>query len=521
MKKIFLTLIFIPLFVGCMDFPEDITIPSWDTEFNLPLMNRKYELGELIKTDKYISVDSQNGFIYVAHHEDYGGKQGTENFIEGRIDQSKNDITIPVTNGQGTIGVAYDNGLTIDSAKLVRGTLMMSVKNTSASEATVKMELPAFIAPDGNKLTLQKTIAGGATETVNQDLNGYSYDSRKQKFGPDSLQIDGTVLGSNFSGNLVINYSITNSMFSYFAGIVPPTPVEAVESSVGLPITDDVADFRDKLKLWDIQLKLIGNYIDKILAFNPNDQNKPFDIEIETLNITGYRNNKTQQFSLKLKGRNDNNLGPVTMRNKNLEEIYTAENSNLSDFLAFIPDSIMVTAIPKINPERKRGAATYRDTLQFGFNLIIKSVVTVKNLEAKDTVDLEMDGDARDWLKDFKAATIYFKIDNKVAFGGKIVMHYTDKNYIKLLTLDTLTFEPADVNTDGIPSVKHSEPIVELDSMQLQKFAESYYIIAEVIINTTNSHLDQKAIFSSKDWLGIISFCKVIYNINLSEEKEK
>ncbi len=520
MKRYLLNLLLIPILAGCMDFPNDITMPSWDTEFNLPLMNRTYELRELIKTDKYISIDDKNGFIYVAHDENFGGKQGTENFIEGRIDQSGSDITIPVTNGQGTIGVPYKDGLVIDSAIFVRGTLTLTVKNTASTEATVKMELPAFIDAGGNKLSLQKTIAGNGTETVSQDLNGYFYDSRKQKFGADSLQIDGTVLGSNFNGNLTINYSITKSMFSYFAGIVPPTTVDPIESSVGLPVTDDVADLRDKMKLWEIQLKLVGKYIDKIASIKSNDPNKPFDIEIETLNIKGVRNNKTEQFFLKLNGRSDNNLGPLTMRNKYLEEIYTADNSNLSDFLAFIPDSIIVMAIPKVNPDKRRGAATNRDTIQFGFDLTIKSIVTVKDLSLKDTVELEMDDDARDMLDNFKAATIYFKIDNKVAFGGKIVMHYVDANYNELFTLDTLTFEPAIVNADGIPSVKHSEPIVELDSAQIQNFIKSYNIIAEVLINTTDSHIDQKAVFSSKDWLKIISFCKVKYNVDLSDDKK-
>ncbi len=517
MKKYLLTLILLPFLTGCLDFPSDITIPSWDTEFNLPLMHRTYELRELIKTDKYISIDSQNGFIYLAHHEDMGGKQGTENFIEGRIDQQGTDLNLPVTNGQGTIGVPYKDGLVLDSARFVRGTLTLSVKNNSSSEAIVKMELPAFIGSDGNKLSLEKTIAGNATETVSEDLNGYFYDSRKQKFGPDSLQIDGTVSGNNFNGTLTINYGIENSMFSYFAGIVPPTLVDPVESSTGLPITGDVADFRDKMKLWDIQLKLIGKYYDKLLASDPN---KPFDVEIETLNVTGMRNNMTEQFSLKLNGKSDNNLGPVRMENSSLEEIYTAENSNLSDFLSFLPDSIVVKAIPKINPDKKRGAATNRDTMQFGFDLTIKSVVTVKDLKATDTIELEIDEDARETLQDFKAATIYFKIDNKVAFGGEIVMHYLGANNNTLFSLDTLTFEPANVNADGIPSVRHSEPTIELDSAQLQHFANSYNIIVDVIINTSDSHLDQKAVFSSKDWLEIISFCKVKYNINLSDEEE-
>lgn len=516
MKHYFLILLIIfPFLSGCVDLPNDITAPQWNTELNLPLTNRHYTLDELIKTDDYISIDTANGFVFLASLNELGNKRSTEEFIEGKLDQNGDDLVIPVVNGDGKIGVPFSNGMTLDSASFVRGTITINVQNSSSSPINVRMTLPAFIDNSGTVLTMETTVPGNGAQEATKELSGYRYYAKLQDYGADSLQINGTIIGENFTGNLIIDYGLTNTMFSYIAGIIPPTKLNAIESKTGLPITDDVGDFRDKLKLYDAQITLIGKYIDKLLESDPNN---PFKMRIDTLFIKGVRNDDGSSFNLKLNGRSDFNLGPLTLDdNGELIEQYTVDNSNLYDFLAFIPDTIIVTAKPIINPDNERGASTNRDSIQFGFDLQIRSIVSVKELSATDTMKLSMDKDARANLKDFRAATIYFKIDNKIAFGGNIVMHFADSNLTKLFTLDTIAFEPADVDVNGIPSVRHSEPVFELDSAQVQSLAISENIILEVKISTTNAQSGQKVVFSSKDWLDIISYCKVKYHVNLSD----
>ncbi|MFC2129893.1 hypothetical protein ACFLSQ_00515 [Bacteroidota bacterium] len=514
MKRYLLTLLIIPLIFACVELPEDVNIPQWNTEFNLPLTQKHYLLDELIKTDDYISIDSANGFIYQAHHYDVAEKEGAEDFIEGKLDQQGQDIEIPIADGEGVVGIPFSNGMTLDSARFIRGTMSITVKNTSSSDIDVNMILPAFIASDGSSMSLQTTVAGNSEVDVSEDLDGYRYDATIQDFGPDSLQINGSIAGGDFTGSIIINYSIVNTMFSYLAGIIPPTSLDKIESKTGLPITDDVEDFRDKLQLFDVQLTLLGNYFDKLL---PSDPNQPYKLRIDTLYIMGERKDNSESIYLKLNDKADNNLGPIMVVNGELSEVYTNDNSNLSEFLSAIPDSIVVYAVPTINPDKERGAATNKDSIQFGFDLLLKSVVGLKELAVTDTMELEIDSDARESIEDMRAATIYFVIDNKVAFGGDLVMHFADSEFNELFSLDTIKFEAANVDPDGIPSVRHSEPVVELDSTQIQSLAASENIILDVIINTTDSQTGQKVVFSSKDWLDIISFCKIKYHVDLSK----
>ena len=495
MKHYFLILLIIfPFLSGCVDLPGDITAPQWNTELNLPLTNRHYTLDELIKTDDYISIDTANGFVFLASFNEPGKLRSTEEFIEGKLDQSGDDLDIPIVNGNGKIGVPFSNGIT---------------------PINVRMTLPAFIDNSGAQLVMEETVPGNGEKEATKELVGYRYYARLQDYKADSLQINGTIVGENFTGNLTIDYALTNTMFSYMAGIIPPTKLDAIEDTTVLPITDDVGNFRDNLILYDARLTLTGKYIDKLLSSDPNN---PFKVRIETLNITGIRKDDDSTINLILKSKSDINLGPLDLDNNGeMNELYTVDNSNLYDFLAFIPDFIIVKAVPIINPNNERGASTNRDSIKFGFDLQMRSIVSVDSLKATDTMKLSMDNDARDNLKNFRAATIYFKIDNKVAFGGNIVMHFADSNSTKLFSLDTLVFEPANVDINGIPSVRHSEPVFELDSAQIQSLAISKNVILDVLISTTNAQSGQKVVFSSKDWLDIISSCKIKYHVNFSD----
>jgi hypothetical protein len=514
-KNLMLFLFGVFLFTGCLELPEDVTTPSWNTELNLPLTHKHYTFSELMKkTKRYIEVDSLNGFIYRGHYSKLSDKEDSEEFIRGKLDQSGEDVEISVTEGEGSIGIPFANGMTLDSAIFISGSITIRIYNNFSSEIRVLMTLPAFINGSGENLTFESTIAAGASEVATKELNGYYYYAYLQDVGADSLQIDGSLAGSNLSGTIKINYDIENTMFSYMAGIIPPTKIDEVTNSMELPITDDVKNFRDKLSSIDAQLTLTGNYYDNL---KPSDPNEPFDLRIDTLYIKGIKLDNSDEIYLKLNGRADNNLGPSDIENGELREIYTDDNSNLSEFISFVPDSIVVCAMPTVNPNSERGAATNRDSLQFGFDLVINSILSFDKLSLTDTTEVKMDDDAQESIKDFLEAIIYFKIDNKVAFGGDIIMHFTDSLYNVLFTLDTLSFEGAYIDNDGMPSARLTEEMVELDSIQIQQLSNSEYTIMDIIISSTEALQGRKAAFTSTDWLDIISYCRVKYHLNLSD----
>lgn len=508
MKKYLYTMLISIIFYGCWDIPDNITSPTWDTDFNLPLTKKHYLLKELIKTDKYISIDEN--FIYTASHQDLSVPHQIASYLTGKIDQSVADKEIQVVNGTGKTGIAFKDGIEIDSAILESGNLNLSVKNNTNGNATITLTIPGFISPNGNPLIIQEQVSKGQTYNVAIDLTNYRFYAYLQSLSNDSLELQGSLSGETTEGTLVIGYSLINSNFRYFAGKIPPTKIETIQSSINLPITDDVTELRDKIKFHSAEFTLIGYYLDKLPL---NDPNKPFPFRIDKLEIIGVRNGN-ETINLKLNESEDNNLGPINIENGSFTKTFTIENTNLSTFLAFIPDSIYFIVESTANPNFVKGAATNKDSIQVGYELLIKSVVSVDELTYSDTTDFEIDSDIRDNIKDFKAATIFTKIDNKVGFSGNIVMTFLDKTEQPLFSLDTLSYAPADVSLDGNTTVKHSELTIELDSSQIQKLANSYKIILDIIINTSKSKENQKVIFKSEDWLDIISFCTVKYNVN-------
>jgi len=508
MKKYLSFLIISIILYGCWDLPDNVNIPTWDIDFNLPITNKHYLLKDLIETDKYISIDEN--FIYTVVHNDKSKPQEIASYLTGKIDQSITDKEIEIINGEGKAGIAFKDGIEIDSAILESGVLSLSIKNNVNANVTITMSIPGLISPNGEPLTLVKQVASGESYEFTKDLSDYRFYAHLQSVSNDSLEIQGSLSGGTDNGTIVINYTLTNSSFRYFAGKIPPTKIETIEFSLNLPITDDVIKLRDNIKLHSAEFTLMGYYIDKLAS---NDPNKPFPFRIDNLKIIGVRNNN-ESIHLKYNDSQDNNLGPFDIIDGFFTKTFTTENTNLSEFLSFIPDSVYFIFESTVNPAFVKGAATNKDSVQVGYNLSIKSIVSVNNLTYSDTTDFSMNSDARDNIKDFKAATIFMKINNKVGFGGKINMTFLDQDNNQLFMLDTISYDPADVLPDGNTTEKYSEAIVELDSSQVQMLADSYKIILDIIINTAKSDENQKVIFKSEDWLDIISFCTVKYHVN-------
>ncbi len=502
------------LFAGCMEIPEDVNAPEWNTELNLPLTNRHYTLEDLIEPDDYISIDSANGFIYRIKHGDQVEKEGIEKFIEGRMDDNQTDIEIPIANGTGSAGLKFPNGLILDSAYFSGGLLIITIQNNSDSPLEVKMTIPGFLSASGDPFSNSATVNPQSNKEIEQSLSGYSFSPSNQSMGPDSLEIEGEILSGDVAGSLTINYSLENTLFAYIAGVIPPVTINPTTREQEMPITDDVEDFRDKVKLFDVQLKISSDYFD---ALEPDDEHSPFDYRIDTLKIFGLRENKTERIYLKLNDRADNNLGSIVSTEGSLEKIFDESNSNISEVLSFMPEDLGIYAVITVNPEGVSGAATSLDSIQFAYDIEMTSAASVSGLSVVDTLDLEMEDDARESVQDFRAATINFKIDNAIAFGGKIIMDFADEQYNPLFTLDTVSFAPADLDADGIPIMRHSEPVIELDSAQIYHLSNSNFIIMNLIVNSSGAAENKKAVFTSKDWLDIISFCRVVYHIDTSD----
>ncbi len=512
---IFFIIILVFFSFACSDFPDDVSIPKWKTEYNLPLTNKKYALSDLIREDKYVSVDTNNGFRYVIHFFQETKKSGFGEYFQGILDYEKSAIEIPIAEGKGSAGMPFTEGLFLDSAIVKSGDLSLSIVNTSSDTIVAIITIPALISPFGDSFSRTIVAPGGDSIKLVEDLSDYVYSSSHQTVGKDSMQINGEIVKGEQEGKLIASYKIENSSLKYVAGVIPPSSLNPKYEYIVFPITKDLKQFRDKTNLYEAKINIKANYFK---GFSQNDPHNSFNYRIDTLYCFGLRNDNTEKFYLKLNDKNDDNLGPVNSVNSNVDIVYTAENANLSDFLSFLPAQVQVYASKTIiNPNGENGAASEKDSLNFSLSLEVQSVLSFENLVLNDTTEFEMDEDAKDNVKDIDSATIFFEISNKIAFGGYITASLLDSNYAELSVLDTFAFEPANIDENGFSSPATSKAIVALDSAQIADLTKVSRVALKAVFKTSQNENNKKAVFSSQDWINIISYCKIKYRLDLND----
>ena len=79
--KLLIATLVLFLLAGCMDVPKDFIAPQWDTELNLPLINKTYTLDDIIKPQDHISVDTTGSDIYLLQSDKYYLNNNLSEFV--------------------------------------------------------------------------------------------------------------------------------------------------------------------------------------------------------------------------------------------------------------------------------------------------------------------------------------------------------------------------------------------------------------------------------------------------------
>ena len=68
---------------GCFDLPNDVIMPQWDVDLNVPLLKKAYTLEDIIKSDKEpnISIDPIDS-LYVIQSDNYLSTSGISEFLQ-------------------------------------------------------------------------------------------------------------------------------------------------------------------------------------------------------------------------------------------------------------------------------------------------------------------------------------------------------------------------------------------------------------------------------------------------------
>ncbi len=118
-KGFWIILILLVLLAGCEI--KNPTVPPWDVEFNVPLMNENYYGGDLINDDNFSEDSTQTLFFY------------TEGLIEGaNIDEDKLKITensegsglVTISQSESGDSLSINNPSAVEDVQIVSGELL-------------------------------------------------------------------------------------------------------------------------------------------------------------------------------------------------------------------------------------------------------------------------------------------------------------------------------------------------------------------------------------------------------------
>ncbi len=483
---------------SCIDIKDDYTAPNWDTELNIPLTNRFYSINELTDNSKYVSIDSASGNnLLILRTDTLQERYGLEKFTDNRLNININNVELPLEAANINYPVLYPDNVEVDSAEFHRGTLNFNIRNLSNSAVNGVFKFPNYLK-NGEVVSIPVSIAAMSSFSKTLSLEGVKYTS--------SAFTDKTKFMIVYSGNVVsggkvnFDFNITQTKFNYIAGMIPSRELDPINDTMKVAIDDKVSEFRNKLKLYNSELVLHANYLSDI----PN----LFDMQLNNASLIGKNTNTP---SIYLKKNSSSNLGSYLVENGKFATKFDNSNSNISEFISYLPEEIQLNSELVMNPFNKRGAARMTDSFDVKAVINAWGLISADNIKYYDTLELNIDNDARSRIKDGRKATITIETDNEVPLGTKLIAHFCDKNY------ETYFSKNADVtaatpNEGGYSLTSAKDKIViELTENEIFQLGNSYYIIFELQLSSYNSGA---VALRSTDKLKIKAYMSIQYNID-------
>lgn len=494
-------------------------MPEWDVELNVPIAQKYYTLDSIIGEQKYLSADASTN-IYVIKSDTFIQRANLIDFIEVEQGFTSDNNNINPENGSNQVFLEFrSDEVDIDSAVFKEGSIVLNIRNTTSLPCTFNAETPG-IKKDGKSLILSSFLLPGESKELKANLNGYSYSvPAEQKMFPRIfwkqfwIKAAATSLNDNVNNEQVsFDVNISNFYFSLVKGKFPETNAGRHTTAFAFQSSDDIKEYRDKISVKEAELKLRAIY-------NAQYANS-FEINVDSLTIVGKRNNGQL---MNLTDSTGSKFLSMSISSGERSFAFNEKNSNIKNFLSFLPDSIIIDATYKIDGNDQTGTVTNLDAVQFSTDFNTKSILSLKQTTLTDTLEVDLSQENRDKILNGKSAAINLEVENALPFdvAGKIVL--MNENYQPLFTLkdisgsEYLNISAAKVSSLGertsnsISSLK-----INLTAQQIELFSKAYYASIEVKVNTSGANAAEPVtvILRSTDWIKLRVNGKVNFNIN-------
>jgi len=524
MQKLYLCIIvsisFLGLLVqGCVSLPSDVIMPQWDTDLNLPITTKSYTLNDIIKSQNYISINPQDS-TYMISSDSLSQQIAISPFMQISTETSTPTVPVVAGNTSPNTYIEFPEGAKLDAANISSGKFKIVAHNSTSTDVLLTINFPG-ITKSGQPFPVQINVPAN-TSSVTQTFDFanciYSQPSGQDPSYEGQLWIKPVATAA--SGHPMITFESYTSDFNFtsITGYLPTKSLGTHSSSFPLSI-GDASQYRNKVVLKTASLSLVGKFTSPL----PN----PFIVGVANLQLIGKRNNSQLTQTLQFTDPQANSFRFDATGN--YSTVYNENNSNITSFITFLPDSIYVSAEYIMNPENDLNYKTISsdESISFTSRFTSRSVLSIKQATFSDTVDINIDQDKRDQIVKGKGAQLFVDIQNAIALNSWIKVILTDSNYHPLLVngapfiitknnngTDSVSIAGSLTDANGNYSAStYSSTTITLDSLQIKAFAQyARHALISVTVETSHSN-NLPVVVRANDWIKMNVYGKVTYRI--------
>ena len=476
--------------LGCVNLPSDLVVPEWDTNFNIPIVNKTYTLNDIIRSQDYISTQAAtNGdSLYLIQSGNYSISSNVGSFVQVTNPAYVRNVYINAGSANAdTIYIPFPEGAQLDSASFISGNFALHVSNSSSANVNLNLMCPGLYSSNGSQFNVQRYISANQQDTAAYNLAGYNYMiPANQINNKGSLQVILNTTSSLPVSYISLDLYLSDFHFKSISGIIPPKSLGVKTESFNLDL-GDAADFRNKVYLQNGKLNLNIDYMSNV--------SNPFGVEVKNLNIIGVNENGTQFYLKDSTGNSNFNFKFVG----SYQKLFTQNNSNINDFISFFPSKVLLSAEYIMNPDDKEGSATINDSVKFNTFFSTTSYLSLKTSTIIDSSKFSgFSQDDRDNIRKAKFVNLIVSADNGIPLTSYLQITLADSLHRRLFTVtnnsdgsDSMYIPGADVDQNGnVSSRTPSSIIVQLDSTEIIKFSKAHYAIIKVSVRTKSAYLN-------------------------------
>jgi hypothetical protein len=508
------------IFIGDAEFTNPILANTSETSELLDLAGHKFS--NHLRFDMALQVLAKSGYTVQPGDED-----GTIHFL-ATISDLKVGYALAEIPEQNFS--RYDSASTSDqddriiTAHIDAGTLLLEIENTLNVSANVNVDLLNFYTdPDyNNVLSLDYQLNAQQKDTFsiilddlyltdynNMPTPGSYIDFMKYRFFVKTIPSEEMVEISEYDSVILCIIPVDSVYIKEFKGDLARR--EFVFDPVEQNDVIDSEGFEGSIRFEEISMTLkIFNQIGMELLVN--------------LNIEGFKNNKTESIQLTF----DDNPVRVGARKPGEDvNVHTVvldkDNSNLVEFLEFLPEDIIVTGTAIIEGV---GEVTLENEVWSNYHIFSPFYLKIQD-NASYTSDLdssETDQETQDAIirGDIDNAQIDLDILNGLPIGAKMEIYFSATSDVifdttiidstKKLIIDDIEVSPGEIGSDGFVEIPFTDPYFrELTSTELQVFANpTLFVAAKLFLDDT----DDLVKFRTTDEIRVNGFFKIRYRMN-------